>query len=65
MQCFFFSSVTNACVVPETFHARFHARQRSYYYRLAVLKPDIRKVPPKSCLQYLPVFEMNRCHIVP
>ncbi|XP_035229564.1 tRNA pseudouridine synthase-like 1 isoform X2 [Stegodyphus dumicola] len=58
--------VTSTCVVPDIFHARHNAKWRSYIYRLAILKPEIKtefsiKAPYE---EYLPISEVNRCHIV-
>ncbi|GFQ89831.1 tRNA pseudouridine synthase-like 1 [Trichonephila clavata] len=57
--------VTSACVVPETFHARFNCKWRSYYYRLAILNPEIRNASIANSQGYIPVCEMNRCYAVP
>lgn len=52
--------------VPEWFHARHLARWRSYRYRLAVLKPTaFQEQRITSLRQWLPLSELNRCHIVP
>lgn len=52
--------------VPDWFHARHLARWRSYRYRLAVLKPTtFREQCNSSLRQWLPLSELNRCHIVP
>ncbi|XP_055953322.1 tRNA pseudouridine synthase-like 1 isoform X2 [Argiope bruennichi] len=57
--------VTNACVVPDEFHARFHAKWRSYYYRIAILKPGLDNIVLNHCQGYLPICEINRCYAVP
>ncbi|CAL1290788.1 unnamed protein product [Larinioides sclopetarius] len=57
--------ITNACVVPDEFQARFHAKWRSYYYRIAVLKPGLDNVTLKYCQDHLPICEVNRCYVVP
>ncbi|XP_035221492.1 tRNA pseudouridine synthase-like 1, partial [Stegodyphus dumicola] len=59
--------VAKTCVVPDTFHARHDAKWRSYIYRLAVLKPEINAKFSLngSYEEYLPVSEVNRCHVVP
>ncbi|XP_042902331.1 tRNA pseudouridine synthase A isoform X2 [Parasteatoda tepidariorum] len=58
-------AVTNSSIVPETFHCRYHAKWRSYYYRLAILKHGL-KIPINSLSHqgYLPTAEINRCHLV-
>lgn len=52
--------------VPDWFHARYLARWRSYRYRLAVLKSTAFGEQRMSSLRrWLPLSELNRCHIVP
>ncbi|GIX88968.1 tRNA pseudouridine synthase A [Caerostris darwini] len=58
--------VTDASVVPEHFNVRFHAKWRSYIFRLAVLKPSgIKNIHLKDCQGYLPICEINRSYAVP
>ncbi|GFT77351.1 tRNA pseudouridine synthase [Nephila pilipes] len=57
--------ITSACIVPDTFHARFNGKWRSYYYRLAILKPEIKNMSIANSQSYLPVCEINRCYAVP
>ncbi|XP_054720941.1 tRNA pseudouridine synthase-like 1 [Uloborus diversus] len=59
--------LTNVAVVPDNFHARKSAKCRSYIYRLAILKPELNLnySNKPSFVEYLPITEINRCHIVP
>lgn len=59
--------VMKTSVVPDVFHARRSAKWRSYIYRLAVIKPEVdaNYLKRNSCEEFLPVTEVNRCHIVP
>ena len=63
----FFCRITRASVVPESFHARFCVQWRSYLYRLAIVKPEVRITFPEvqSFEEFLPISLLNRCHIVP
>ncbi|KFM79451.1 tRNA pseudouridine synthase-like 1, partial [Stegodyphus mimosarum] len=58
--------VTSTCVVPNIFHARHNAKWRCYIYRLAILKPEINAgfSSKGTYEEYLPISEVNRCHIV-
>ncbi|PNF18392.1 tRNA pseudouridine synthase-like 1 [Cryptotermes secundus] len=57
--------VQSVHIVPETFHARFSAKSRTYLYRLAVRNPD---APPingnSSWMVEIPFLEWNRCHFI-
>uniref|UniRef100_T1K342 tRNA pseudouridine synthase n=1 Tax=Tetranychus urticae TaxID=32264 RepID=T1K342_TETUR len=50
-------------VSPE-FHFRKHIKQRSYYYRLAVVKPEIANQAFFQPESYLPINELNRCSLL-
>uniref|UniRef100_A0A1E1X7T7 tRNA pseudouridine synthase n=1 Tax=Amblyomma aureolatum TaxID=187763 RepID=A0A1E1X7T7_9ACAR len=60
--------VRDVLQVPEWFHARHLAQWRSYRYRVAVLKEDALAKHARrgdSIRAFLPLAELNRCHIVP
>ncbi|XP_053204188.1 tRNA pseudouridine synthase-like 1 [Panonychus citri] len=50
-------------ISPE-FHFRKHIKWRSYYYRLAVVKPEISTQSSFQPESYIPINELNRCSLV-
>uniref|UniRef100_A0A023GIU6 tRNA pseudouridine synthase n=1 Tax=Amblyomma triste TaxID=251400 RepID=A0A023GIU6_AMBTT len=60
--------VRDVLQVPEWFHARYLAQWRTYRYRVAVLKKAAllkHKRCADSIRAFLPLAELNRCHVVP
>lgn len=53
--------VQSVKIVPDSFHARFSAKSRTYLYRLAVRKPD---APPINKLAEIPFGDWNRCYFI-
>lgn len=55
--------------VPDTFHARFSAKSRTYLYRLAIAKPGI-DLPSElttysvAHTKYIPIEEVDRCYFI-
>ncbi|XP_063377812.1 tRNA pseudouridine synthase-like 1 [Cydia fagiglandana] len=50
--------------VSDNFHARFKALSRTYLYRLAVLKPEVKLPEFSSIAQHIPIEEWRRCHFI-
>ncbi|XP_064460259.1 tRNA pseudouridine synthase-like 1 [Ornithodoros turicata] len=53
--------------VPGWFHSRHLAHERSYVYRVAVLKPHLLEESAfkTTYRMYLPIAELNQCHVIP
>ena len=66
------NQIPNVCLIrlnrihlvsPE-FNFRKHIKCRSYYYRLAVVKPEIATQASFQPESYLPINELNRCSLI-
>ncbi|XP_037043659.1 tRNA pseudouridine synthase-like 1 isoform X2 [Bradysia coprophila] len=49
-------------IVPDTFHARFSAKRRTYLYRLAVAKRTV--ASDEKVNSFVPIDEIDRCYFV-
>ncbi|KDR22354.1 hypothetical protein L798_02012, partial [Zootermopsis nevadensis] len=57
--------VQSVHIVPETFHARYSVKSRTYLYRLAVRNPDAPPLNKSSAyMAEIPFVEWNRCHFI-
>lgn len=60
--------IINTERVPDTFHARYNAKSRTYLYRIAI--PDIGTKPIElqtysiAHTKFIPIEEVDRCYFI-